>query len=342
MPNGDYSEFVGEGLAVKRRSIQYKRHEDGTLQETGGWLISTREDEERQRALEEYIKGLFEGHSPATKVKAPKYPFDLKIIDLMQLFAWGDPHIGLYAWEQETGNKFDLEIVERLMIESIAQAVKSADNADEALLATVGDTYHVDNFSNQTPKGGNALDAAGRYEEILRLGGRIFRRSIDLIIKKFRVCHVKIVPGNHDPASTAALRMALMMVYENEPRVVIDPAPTAFQWHRFGANLIGFNHGHRVKPTELALTMAADCSDDWSACPNRYFYTGHVHHETRKEIHKVKIETLNTLAGSDGYHREGGYRSVRSMRIDTYHRRWGRINEATRGVGQIIAEMGAA
>lgn len=337
MPNGDdYSDFVGEGMGVKGKSTRYKKLPDGTIVETGGWIKTDRDKANELKQISEFVKGLFEDYKPAKKTTARRKVY----ADVLKLYAWGDPHIGMLAWERETGTKFDLEIVETLMVTAVEQMVAESEPVEEAILATVGDTYHTDNFSNTTPKSGNPLDSAGRYEQVLRLGGRIFRRCVDAILKKHKVCHLKIVPGNHDPGSTAALRMAMLLLYEREPRVLVDENPSSFQWHQYGKSLIGFNHGHRVKATELALTMAHDCPKLWAECPYRYIYTGHVHHLTVKEIHGVIIETLRTIAGRDGYHADGGYRSGREMRCDTFDKRWGRHTQTVRSVDQILAELG--
>jgi hypothetical protein len=71
--------------------------------------------------------------------------------------------------------------------------------------------------------------------------------------------------------------------------------------------------------------MAADRSKDWGETQHRYWYTGHVHHDTLKEFPGCTVETFRTLAARDAWHHKSGYRAGRDMKCDIIHKDHGRV-----------------
>lgn len=255
--------------------------------------------------------------------------------DLLCVLPWGDPHIGMLAWERETGENFDLAIAERNLIAAVDHLVSLSPQARRCLLMTVGDTFHYDGLLNQTTRG-TRVDADGRMLKMVETGVRIFRRAIDQCLRLFEIVDVKIARGNHDHLLALLLSMVLRAYYANEPRVHVDPSPEEFHWYRFGANLLGVTHGDKAKAMELMGVMAVDCAKEWGETKYRRIYAGHVHHEVTKEVPGVTIDHLNTLAAQDDWHRRMGYRATRHMRMDIYHREYGFINRHIVGVQQLL------
>jgi hypothetical protein len=141
--------------------------------------------------------------------------------------------------------------------------------------------------------------------------------------------------GNHDDHTSIMLSIALAQFYEREPRVTIDTSPEPFHWYRFGKVLIGVHHGDKTKTTNLLGVMACDRAKDWGETLHRYFYIGHVHHDSLKELPGVTVESFRTLAGRDAWHHGQGYRSGRDMKLDIIHREYGKINRYIIGIEQI-------
>lgn len=237
---------------------------------------------------------------------------------LLTLYPMGDPHIGMFSWEPETGVNFDLKIAERNACEAIDRLVAISPASAKAVLVNIGDFFHSDSRKNQTTAG-TPVDVDGRFAKVLGVGVRIMRYHIDRILTKHGECEVKILGGNHDADTSTMLAICLSQFYEREPRVKIDTSPAKFQKVRFGKNLFGFTHQDTVKIDALGEIMACDWPVEWAACPHRYWFTGHIHHKTVTELRgNVICESLRTLASSDAWHRGQGYRSGRDMQAIVY------------------------
>jgi hypothetical protein len=246
----------------------------------------------------------------------------------------GDPHLGMYAWAAETGQDFDLQIAEHNLVAAVDHLVGLAPRAKQALIVNLGDFFHADNKQGTTT-GGTRLDNDTRWGKVLGVGIRTMRRCIDRALQKHEKVRVVCEIGNHDDHSAVMLAIALEMYYEREPRVEIDTSPAKFHWYEFGANLIGITHGDTARFSELGGVMACDQPEAWGRTKHRYWYCGHVHHDSVKELHGVTVETFRTLAPKDKWHADKGYRSGQDMKLDVIHRLHGRQTRHVVGIRQL-------
>jgi UDP-2,3-diacylglucosamine pyrophosphatase LpxH len=243
--------------------------------------------------------------------------------DLLVAYPMGDPHIGMRAWALECGEDWDLHIAERVHCQAMADLVDAAPPAETALIVNLGDLFHYDSMAAVTPRSGHQVDADGRYAKMIAVGIKVMRQCITSALAKHKTVHVVNVQGNHDETGSLWLAAALHDTYEHEPRVVVELSPALFHYHRFGANLIGMHHGHTCKPAGLPGVMASDQAELWGQTRHRYWWTGHVHHESLREYPGVTVETFNTLAAKDAYATAGGWRSRRLMQAIVLHREGG-------------------
>ena len=58
-------------------------------------------------------------------------------------------------------------------------------------------------------------------------------------------------------------------------------------------------------------------------------------HERCKEYPGVVVESFRSPAPRDMWHHQSGYRSMRDMRCDVWHREHGMVNRHIVGVGQL-------
>ena len=242
-------------------------------------------------------------------IKAPKRTAD----GLLCVYPMGDPHIGMYAWADETGEDFDLTIAKRNLANAVAHLVDCCPASEQALVVNVGDFFHADNMDNQTMRSGNALDVDTRWAKVLRVGVNTMRACIEFALQKHANVHVINEIGNHDDHSSQMLTLALAMFYENNPRVTFDESPGRFHYYKFGKNLIGVTHGDNCKLEGLGQIMATDRPVDWGDTEYRYWYTGHIHHRRVLEMPGCVAESFRTLAARDAWHAGKGYRSGRDM-----------------------------
>jgi hypothetical protein len=265
-------------------------------------------------------------------IKGPKHGES----DLLNVIPIGDSHVGMFAWKPETGESFDLKIVERNTVNAIASVLKSAPKAEHCCLINVGDYFHEDGRGTTTK--GTPVDTDGRWPKVVEVGLRIFRKSIDLALKTHKRVTVICAIGNHDAQISVLLATMLSLMYERENRVTINTAPTKHHYLSHGKCLFGVTHGDTGKQADLPLIMAGDRPQEWADSVFRHWYCGHVHHDTVKEYRGCTVETVRTLAPADKWHVGQGYKSGRDIKCDTWHKEYGRINRITRNIVQIEAE----
>jgi len=316
-----------EGYYVKGESTLF----DGEGNVKAKWVKTNKEQEERYLAM---VKSFTAISEPLRSLANPIPQQANYNDDLLAVYPMGDPHLGMMAWPAETGNAFDLKIAEDNLFAAVDHLVGLAPPASQAIIMNLGDFFHADSKKNETTKG-TAVDVDNRWPKVLATGIRVMRRLIDRALEKHK--HVTVINeiGNHDDHTSIMLSIALAQFYEREPRVTIDTSPEPFHWYRFGKVLIGVHHGDKTKNANLLGVMACDRAKDWGETLHRYWYIGHVHHDSLKEYPGVTVESFRTLAGRDAWHHGQGYRSGKDMKLDIIHREYGKINRYIIGIEQI-------
>ncbi|MGE0677775.1 hypothetical protein [Pseudolabrys sp.] len=273
-------------------------------------------------AMIEALKKTFAEYSGTSPlVPAPKK----SDADLLSVYPIADQHNGLLAWGPESGEDYDLKIGADRLRSSIARLVEQSPASETAVVLNLGDWQHTDDAKNMTPRSGNILDVDSRYFKILITGVQLMIDCIVLALKKHKKVIVRNIPGNHDPHASIALTVALSAFFANNPRVQVDVDPSDFFFYRFGKTLIGATHGHKLKPDRMAMVMASVRKQDWGETDFHYFYFGHIHHETVKEVGGVRCESFQTLSARDAHHTGAGYTSGQSITSITIDKDQGEI-----------------
>ncbi len=303
---------------------------DGQGKVRAQWIQAPQQEVEKWDAFWKACEENSLTYKGLTEPVAPPLIVDADTITIVPL---GDPHLGMLSWHEETGNSFDLKIVQEDLLNVVRLLVDRSPSSHHAILANVGDFYHSDDDNQLTPQSGHKLDVDSRAAKVFQVGCWLMRSLIDLMLRKHQIVDVRNVPGNHDPKTSRMLAMWLSAVYENEPRVIITPNLNPFSYRQFGKNLFGFVHGDGVKPSDLPSIMAYDEPQAWGLTEHRLWVTGHVHHESCKEYIGATVETFRTLAARDYWHHSKGYRSGRSLSSITFHKDFGEITRSTVDLG---------
>ena len=311
-PAHDMTRTVPDGYVVKGTSTLYR--EDGSI--AGQWVKSTLDGERRQVLMREAFEAAAKDLPPlkARKATGKWSP------DVLAAYVLGDPHVGMRAWAEECGADWDLAIAEsvhRVVIDDMAQR---AEPAEQALLVNLGDMLHYDSMAPVTPRSGHMLDADGRYAKMIRVAVEVMVQAVESLLARHKRVHVINAIGNHDETGAQWLALLLEHRYSREPRVTVDVSPSVFTYYEWGANLIGIHHGHTCKVDKLPGVMATDRAEAWGRCRNRYWWTGHVHHEALREYPGVSVETFGTLAERDAYATAGGWRSRQGAHLIHLHK----------------------
>lgn len=328
-PDHDMTHPTAPGFTVSGLSTLYNA--DGQM--LAQWVKTKQGEEDERAALEEFAQSLADSVKGLAKpVPSPRYVND----DLLAVYPWGDPHFGMYAWWQDAGADFDLDIAERLTCGAVDRLVASAPAGSTGLLLNLGDTFHADNQRNQS-QSGHQLDVDGRWPKVQQVGLRAKIHCIKRMLEKHSKVVIRINRGNHDGHSSYALSLMLSCYFHNEPRVEVDLSPAFCWYYSFGKVLIGSTHGDTIKGKDMGGIMASDVPKLWGGSAHRYWYVGHVHHRDLKEYPGVVVEYMRTLAARDAWHQGQGYRAGRDMCQIVHHREHGEIERHRVDIGMLAA-----
>jgi hypothetical protein len=156
-PGSDMTKTTPDGYHVKGVSTYYDA--DGNVK--GQW-VKTKADEQHKLAM---LLDAMSHLADAWQGAADPVPRPGKTDDeLLCVYPMGDPHVGMFAWAEETGgDDFDLKIAEENMVTAVDTLVAGAPPASRALIIDLGDFFHGDNSENRTARSGNSLDIDTRW-----------------------------------------------------------------------------------------------------------------------------------------------------------------------------------
>jgi hypothetical protein len=328
-PDHDMNHPAPPGFRVKGASTYY--NSEGKL--VGQWVKTTQDTDQTEALVRNFVEALAEDMRGRSRyVPAP----EIALADLLCVYPMGDPHFGLYAWAEESGEDFDLDTAERLTCGAIDRLVASAPPAETAIVLNLGDFFHGDTVDNQT-RSGHALDIDSRWAKVMQVGLRAMVYVIERTLSKHQKVIVRNVRGNHDTHASFALALALDCHFANNDRVSVDLSPATYWYYRFGKVLLGASHGDTCKMASLPGIMACDRPEEWGATRFRAFYLGHIHHEKVQEFPGCTVEYFRTLAAKDAWHAGQGYRSGRDMRCVVFHSQFGEIERHRCDVSMLAA-----
>jgi hypothetical protein len=271
--------------------------------------------------LASQIKEIFEGLSPASVIPPPMHANE----DLITVYPISDAHIGMRAWEKETGESYDTDIAVARLRDWIGRLVASSPASQEAIILDVGDTMHMDDGTNQTPASKHSLDVDGRYFRTLSMTIAALADAVELALAKHETVRVVIIAGNHNPHSYMAVLFALAERYRDNPRVIVRKDPREFWATSFGDCLLSAHHGDKAKPERLVMFLADEYAEEWGRTKHRFLWTGHLHHHRSADIGGVKWEQLRAMTARDAYAYTHAYSGRAQLQAITLHRRAGEI-----------------
>jgi hypothetical protein len=270
-------------------------------------------------ALVDGLKGELRGVH--TSRPAPECAND----DLMACYMLGDHHLGMIAIPERTGGQpYDLDIAEALVVQATTKLARRNKDARHALLVNLGDFFHANDQTGQTPASKHNLDVDRTFADAIRTAARIYRSLVQILLETHETVTIINARGNHDTDSALWLNEMLRELYADDPRVTITNNATKFVHHRFGKNLIVTHHGNRIKPEKLCEHACKNLAKDWGECEHRFGWMGHIHHQTQKELgHGMLVESWSVLCAPDSYAADHGYSQNRSMSCVVLHREYG-------------------
>lgn len=315
----DESAAAPDGFKLKGTSTYYNRYGVPTAQ----W-VKTNADEIRLREMQEAaFRALCAELQPLKTIAAPASK--RLLLDLLNLYTLTDCHVGMLAWQRETGEPWDLKIAEQCLTDIFMRMIAAAPDAETGIVNQLGDLIHFDSLTPETPTHRHILDADSRYQKVVEVAVRILRRIIEAALAKHKRVQVYMHEGNHDPAGSVWLRVMMAQLYEKNPRVTVEQSPSPYVVYQHGNTFLGFHHGHLSKPTSMPLLFASLFPQQWGGTGYRYIHCGHRHHVEEKEHPGIKVIQHPTLSAPDAYAARGGWLSKRQATSMTYHKTLGEI-----------------
>lgn len=308
----------------KLRGVSSLYDKDGNV--TMQWVKTNADLELQQKMLFETAKALAE---ELPKEKPISYT-GVSDNELLACYIISDYHLGMLAWDEETGANWDLKIAEEVLVDWFMRSINSARGAHTAVLCNLGDFLHWDGLDAVTPTSGHVLDADSRFPKIVGAAIRVLRRVVNMLLEAHENVHIIMAEGNHDLSSSVWLRALFAEKYADNPRVTVDNTPSPYYAYEWGETSLFFHHGHKKRMGAITEVFASKFRDVFGRTKYSYGHVGHLHHKEVKENGLMEIEQHNTLAAPDAHTARGGYNSQRRASVITYSKSGGEEERFTK------------
>ena len=322
-PSNDWSHPVPDGHKIKGVSTFYD--EDG--KPIRQWVKSQTDEERQFEILIERLENATKNLPKFKPTKAPKEADE----NLLSLLTITDFHLGMYAWEAETGDDWNVEIARDVFLNSIHDMIQTSPKSGTGILCQLGDFLHWDGILSVTPSSGHILDADTRYGKLVELSMSVMAEAVKMMLKKFNRVVVVSAEGNHDISGSIWLRKYIKHLFADEPRLEVIDNEFPYYAYLHGETMLAFHHGHKMKLAQLHKLFASEprFREMWGKASYTYIATGHYHHERLVEDGGAIAEMHPTLAGRDAYAARGGWISRRGAKVITYDKKDGEIARVT-------------
>ena len=313
---------IPHGQKLRGVSTLYNADGEATMQ----WVKTSADLERQQEMLFETAKALAED---IPREKEISYT-GVSDSELLACYIISDYHLGMLAWDEETGANWDLKIAEEVLVDWFMRSINSARGAHTAVLCNLGDFLHWDGLDAVTPTSGHVLDADSRFPKIVSVAIRVLRRVVNMLLEAHEHVHIIMAEGNHDLSSSVWLRALFAEKYADNPRVTVDNTPSPYYAYEWGDTSLFFHHGHKKKVGAITEVFASKFRDVFGRTKYSYGHVGHMHHRDVKENGLMEIEQHNTLAAPDAHAARGGYHSKRRASVITYSKTGGEEERFTK------------
>lgn len=234
------------------------------------------------------------------RIKVPKHN------KLCLFIPFYDVHIGKYAWAEESGDDYDLHIVEKIFTNTTGIMCQRVGKVKNIKIVIGGDFLHADNKTMQTERGGNVLDIDTRIEKVRKVAIKCVMLSVTVALRYAETVEIVIIPGNHDFESMMWLGHCMELAYSNNKQVIVNSGPKTRRYLQWGVSLIGVDHGEN-RANDYVSLMPCEVPDLWAKTTERQWLLGHIHQQKVHQKHGVTVEHMESVSAADGWHFQKGY-----------------------------------
>ena len=268
------------------------------------------------------------------KISYPQYDEHKHALEI-SLF---DLHFGKFGWHEETGEAdYDYKIAEKRFASCVSahldNAIKTGKNIEKIIFPIGNDFFNSDNaYPSPTTTRGTPQGEDLRWQKMFRLGWQIVVNGIELC-KTIAPVEIIDIPGNHDFQRSFYLGEVICAYYRNDPNIIINNSPRPQKYVEYGLNLIGYTHGNTkdISLNRLVLLMQQDIPEAWGRTKFREWHLGDIHHEKKisliqEDNQGLVIRYLKSLSGTDGWHSQKGYKSIKGGESFLWNKKYGMVN----------------
>lgn len=307
---------------IVRRSTLYGA--DGSV--TAEWVIR-KPEEETQADYIEALKKSFE--NDVVKLKVPNLHRNSKVSSDLSLLFSIDEHIGVRLVKEQVGVDYNLTDAVNLMLDRFDILLSRMPDTEEVLFVNLGDQFHANDHMDVTPASKHTLHSDSTFNVISDAVVHMNRVKISMLLDKYDKLTVRGVSGNHDVDPMGWLFRCISIAYENTDRVDSEFWSHGLGVHQHGNVMLGFAHGHKMKPDSMAGACADRFPKEYGSSSMRYLHTGHIHHDSSRDLWGgFKWYSHRTMSPKDAFSFTNGYLSRQSMKGYVINNKEGEISTA--------------
>ena len=225
-----------------------------------------------------------------------------------------DPHIGLLCLPPEADRPWSIEIASAAIREAVDDLIAKASVLGpfrQVFMPFGNDFVHADDVFHRTTAGTLQPEAIS-YHHVYTRAQEIAIEWIEKLRLIAKEVFVYQIPGNHSRVSDFTMGRLLRAYFRNCPGVLVDDSSSPYKFHRFGVNLIGYEHGHSVSQIRLASLMANERPQDWAETRYREWHLGDQHRKgsakpSALEEQGVSVEFIPGIVAPNEWHRLKGF-----------------------------------
>lgn len=222
-----------------------------------------------------------------------------------------DFHLGKLAWEDETGEDYNIKIAAaryKATVLDIIGRIYAYGLEIERIVFPIGqDFFHMDSTQNTTTAG-TRLDSDTRWPKMYDTGVGLLIWAIEQL-RAIAPVECMYVAGNHDKMLSYCATQHVYAYYHGTPSVQVDVSPRKRKYIAYGKCLIGYSHGDD-ESKRINLLMQQEEPKLWGDSIFREWHLAHLHHEETTEIGGIIIRRVSAITSTDEWHNTMGFVGV--------------------------------
>jgi hypothetical protein len=225
-----------------------------------------------------------------------------------------DPHLGLLCGVPESDAPWDLDLAAGTIMQALDDLIAKASAFgpfEQVFMPFGNDFVHSDTILGTTTAGTPQPESIS-WHRVFVYAERVAIAMVERLRKVAPEVYVYEVPGNHSSLTDFTLARLIAARFHACKGVTVDASASPYKFHRYGVNLIGFEHGHSVAAVRLAALMSNERPMDAAQTSYKEWHLGDQHRKgsskpSMLEEQGVSIEYVPGLTAPNEWHRRKSF-----------------------------------